>query len=90
MTKDIDLSNKRIIISRTDSIGDVMLTLPMCTWIKRQFENVHIIFLGNDYTKPVLDCFSDIDEFVNWKEIENLPLTQRVDFFKDLKLDFDY
>lgn len=87
MTKDIDLSNKRIIISRTDSIGDVMLTLPLCTWIKNHFKGVHIIFLGNDYTKPLVDCFSAVDQFVNWKEIENLPLTQRVDFFKDLKSD---
>lgn len=87
MTKNIDLTNKRIVISRTDSIGDVMLTLPLCAWIKQKFERVQIIFLGNSYTKSVIECFSSVDEFVDWKEIENLPSVQRVEFLKNLNVD---
>ena len=85
--KTIDLTNKRVIISRTDSIGDVMLTLPLCAWIKEKFSGVQIIFLGNNYTKSVIDCFSAVDEFVDWKEIENLPTVQRTDFLKELNAD---
>jgi len=85
--KAIDLTNKRVIISRTDSIGDVMLTLPICAWIKSKFIGVTVIFLGNDYTKPVVDCFSSVDEFIDWKHIENLPTTQRVDYFRSLQAD---
>jgi ADP-heptose:LPS heptosyltransferase len=36
----------RIIISRTDSIGDVILTLPLCVWLKKQFPQTELIFLG--------------------------------------------
>ena len=86
--KNIDLNDKRIIISRTDSIGDVMLTLPLCVWIKNNFKGVHIIFLGSLYTKPIVDCYSPpIDEFVDWKEIENLPTGQKIESFRNLKAD---
>ena len=87
MSKNIDLTNKRVVISRTDSIGDVMLTLPLCAWIKQQFPSAHVLFLGNNYTKSVIECFSAVDEFIDWKEIENLPTTQRVEFIKELKCD---
>ena len=87
MTKNIDLTNKRIVISRTDSIGDVMLTLPLCAWIKQKFAGVQILFLGNNYTKSVIECFSAIDEIVDWREIENLPTVQRVEFLKNLQAD---
>jgi ADP-heptose:LPS heptosyltransferase len=85
--KSIDLTNKRIIISRTDSIGDVMLTLPLCAWIKNNFKGVYILFLGNSYTKPVVESFAGIDEFVDWKEFENLPTVLRVDALKNLQAD---
>jgi heptosyltransferase-3 len=85
--KNIDLTDKRIIISRTDSIGDVMLTLPLCAWIKNNFKGVYIIFLGSLYTKPVVDCYSSVDEFVDWKEIENLPTGQKIESFRNLKAD---
>jgi ADP-heptose:LPS heptosyltransferase len=83
----IDLNNKRIVISRTDSIGDVMLTLPLCAWIKENFSNVQVIFLGNNYTKPVVECFSSVDQFADWKETENYSEKQKIDFLKSLNAD---
>ena len=85
--KKIDLTNKRIVISRTDSIGDVMLTLPLCAWIKNNFKNVYIIFLGSSYTKSVANCYASIDEFIDWKEIENLPTVQKIESFRNLNAD---
>lgn len=87
MNNEIDLSNKRIIISRTDSIGDVMLTFPICAWIKSHYKNVHLIFLGRAYTQPVVDCFSEVDEFQDWSEIEKMPTVQKVEFFRELNAD---
>ncbi len=77
----------RIIISRTDSIGDVMLTLPMCVWLKNNIPNATLIFLGRGYTQAIVDCFSVVDEFVDWKLIENIPTSQRPEAFKELKAD---
>lgn len=81
------MSVKRIIISRTDSIGDVMLTLPMCVWLKQTIKDVQLIYLGRNYTQPVVECFSVIDEFVDWKAIESLPTSQRFEALKELHAD---
>lgn len=78
---------ERIIISRTDSIGDVILTLPICNWIKQQYPNAHIIFLGKNYTLPILKAYSAIDEVCDWSEFENLPTVQRLSKFRELNAD---
>lgn len=77
----------RIIISRTDSIGDVMLTLPMLVWLKNHFPQVELVYLGSGYTKPIVDCFSVVDQFVDWKEIESLPSAERASVFRELNAD---
>ena len=81
----IDLNNKTVLISRTDSIGDVVLTLPMCVWIKKNYPTAKIIFLGNTYTKPVIECLPQIDEIIEWAELEKMPESIRVDFLKAKK-----
>ena len=62
---------KKIVISRTDSIGDVALTLPLAGILKEKFPNTKIIFLGNTYTKPILECCQNIDEIWEWAERKN-------------------
>lgn len=81
------LDIQRIIISRTDSIGDVILTLPLCAWLKSQLPACSIIFLGKAYTKPVIDCYSAVDEFVDWQEIEALPSAAKVARLAELSAD---
>lgn len=61
---------KHIIISRTDSIGDVVLTLPMAGVIKSYFPHVKITFLAQKYTEPVVRCCLDIDDVICWDEIK--------------------
>jgi len=78
---------KRIIISRTDSIGDVMLTLPLCAWLKQQFPDVFIIFLGKTYTLPILNAYKAVDLAVDWSEIATLPRKQQIQKFQELKAD---
>jgi heptosyltransferase-3 len=56
---------KRIIISRPDAIGDVILTLPLCGIIKKHNPNIHVIFLGKTYTQDVIECCEYVDEFIN-------------------------
>jgi heptosyltransferase-3 len=57
-----------ILISRTDSIGDVILTLPMAGILKLKFPNSKIYFLGNDYTKAIIERCEFVDHFVNIKD----------------------
>ncbi|TRX60864.1 glycosyltransferase family 9 protein [Fulvivirga sp. M361] len=54
-----------ILISRTDSIGDVILTLPMAGIIKKNMADCNVLFLGNDYTEAVIKKSPFIDKFIN-------------------------
>ncbi|MBN2682364.1 MAG: glycosyltransferase family 9 protein [Bacteroidales bacterium] len=61
-----------IILSRTDNLGDVILTLPMAGLIKKEFPDCRVLFLGKSYTKPIIDCCKNIDEFIDWSVLENM------------------
>lgn len=53
---------KKILIIRTDRIGDVVLTLPLAKIIKQAYPNSHITFLARDYTKVLPESNKYIDE----------------------------
>lgn len=59
---------ENIIISRTDSIGDVVLTLPVAKVLKDRFPGITIAFLGKKYTKPVIKACENVDLFIDEKE----------------------
>ena len=68
----------KIIISRTDSIGDVILTLPLCVWLKKQFPQSELVFLGRSYTKDIIACFDVVDTFLNFDDFSSLPTSERI------------
>jgi heptosyltransferase-3 len=70
---------KRILISRTDSIGDVSLTLPMCQALRNKYPEAEIIFIGKNYTRPVVKCFKAIDDFWDIDELFNQPITSQLE-----------
>ncbi|MBU2020139.1 MAG: glycosyltransferase family 9 protein [Bacteroidetes bacterium] len=78
---------KAILISRTDSIGDVMLTLPMCAALKEKFSNVKIYFLASNYTIPVIECMKVIDQVIDYNELINKSIKEQVGVFKSLEID---
>lgn len=72
-----------ILIARTDSIGDVILTLPMCGWIKRYFPNCNISFIGRTYTQAVIESSEHVDAFINWDDVENCARIDQVRLLRD-------
>lgn len=73
-----------ICISRTDSIGDVILTLPVAAVLKRSFPGVRIIFLGREYTRPVVNACVHVDEFLEVNDFYKngfAAVTKRPDCF---------
>lgn len=83
----MNLEGKRIIVSRTDSIGDVMLTLPVCHWLKHHFPSCHLIFLGKSYTRAVVEAYQSVDQFEDWTTYQNVPKTDKIQQFRALKAD---
>ncbi len=73
---------KTILLSRTDSIGDVILSIPMAGLLKEEFPNSKILFLGKSYTKDVIMLSKHIDKFINWSELENISIKEQISLFK--------
>ncbi|MFH1161297.1 MAG: glycosyl transferase family 9, partial [bacterium] len=78
---------KRILLSRTDSIGDVVLTLPMAGVLKKYFPGTEVLFLGRTYTRPIIEACTFIDQFIDWDSLKGLPWRQRVEAFRGLRAD---
>ena len=77
----------KIVISRTDSIGDVVLTLPLAGILKEQFPDAQIIFLGNTYTQPIIACSKHVDEIWEWAEIEKKQPAAQVGWLSEKQVD---
>lgn len=73
-----------IIISRTDAIGDVILTLPLAGYLKSLKPESKIYFLGKTYTKDVVSCCENIDVFLDWNEIRVLGKKEKTAFFRNI------
>lgn len=78
---------KRIIISRTDSIGDVILTLPMAGALKACNPDLEILFLGKSYTQDVVALSQYVDEFLNWDDVYDSSEEEKRNFIADLNAD---
>ena len=78
---------KTVIISRTDSIGDVVLTLPVAGFIKQHWPQSRIVFLGAEYTHSIVDCCPDVDQFLSWTALKDKSLDEQIRVFKDLNAD---
>jgi ADP-heptose:LPS heptosyltransferase len=68
---------QKILISRTDAIGDVSLTLPVCVALKQQFPEAELVYLCRKYTAPVVACFEPIDDMLIYEELEALSNDER-------------
>jgi len=67
-----------ILISRTDSIGDVMLTLPLCGKIKERWPSCTITFLGRGYTQGIIEACAHVDEYLNWDELKTQSPAEQI------------
>ena len=61
-------SPKNILIVRTDRIGDVVLSLPIASTIKKHYPECRISFLLRDYTKALAENNPFIDEIITLEE----------------------
>ena len=63
-------SPEKILIVRTDRIGDVVLSIPLAEIIKRKYPDCKIAYFIREYTKALLDGNSFIDEVIIADESE--------------------
>ena len=75
------------IISRTDAIGDVVLTLPVAGVLRSLYPQSTIYFLGRAYTEEVVRACEHIDGFLNWDEWKTLSDADAARTLADTKAD---
>jgi len=56
--------SKNILISRTDKLGDFVLSLPSFVLLKKTLPNTNLIALTQEYTKPIAELCDSIDTIV--------------------------
>ncbi len=72
---------KRILVVRTDKIGDVVLSLPVVTALRKHFPQAHIAMLTGYEIGPIVENHPDLDEalFLRDESIgEFLPLVRKL------------
>lgn len=75
------------LISRTDAIGDVVLTLPVAGWLKQAFPGCRVVLLGRTYTQAVADACPWVDSFLNVDELLTLPKAEQIRQFRQVQAD---
>lgn len=81
-------SPEKILIVRTDRIGDVVLSIPMAEIIKRKYPDCKIAYFIREYTRALLDGNSFIDEVIIADESEGV-ITFRKNLNKIKSKEFD-
>lgn len=64
---------KRLIISRTDNLGDVILTFPLAGYLKSMIPDLKITFIGKKYTQPIIANCEFVDHFLDREEVLQDP-----------------
>jgi heptosyltransferase-3 len=72
------MSAPTFLVSRTDAIGDVVLTLPVAGWLKQQYPGCRVVLIGRAYTAAVAAVCPWVDEFLNADELGQLPEKEQV------------
>lgn len=65
-----------VLIVRTDRLGDVVLTLPMATALKKAVPNTTVSFLVRNYTKALVERCPDVDDIRTVSD--KLPLLELI------------
>jgi ADP-heptose:LPS heptosyltransferase len=54
----------RILLSRTDRIGDLVLSTPAIATVRRSFPDAHVSIVTSEYNRVVVERNNDVDELI--------------------------
>ena len=76
----------RILVSRTDRIGDVVLTLPLCALLRARY-GAEVVVLGRRYTRPLLEASPHVDAVLDWDDVAVGDDASQRDLLRDARAD---
>lgn len=77
----------RIVVSRTDRIGDVVLAFPLLGLLRERFPDAEICFLGRRQVAPVVAACVHADRFVEWRLDSRIPADEEAAALRSLDAD---
>lgn len=69
---------RRILVSRTDGLGDVILTLPIAVAIKERLPEAQVAFMVQPYTAPIVRRIAAIDEVLPVSDVRRALHLMRI------------
>ncbi len=79
---------KRILIVRTDRIGDVILTLPLAEVLRKNFPEAHIAMMIRRYTSELVEDNRNVNQILYYDNDNHpLPFFQLVSILRDQHFD---
>jgi ADP-heptose:LPS heptosyltransferase len=76
------MSVPTFLVSRTDAIGDVVLTLPVAGWLKLRYPSCRVVLLGRSYTAAVAAACPWVDAFLDVDKLAQLPAKEQLTQFQ--------
>lgn len=73
---------KRIIVSRTDKIGDLILSIPSFFMIKKMYPNAELVVLVRKYNYEIVKNLPYIDRIMKIDEYSQSELIEKIAYFK--------
>ncbi|MCU0416995.1 MAG: glycosyltransferase family 9 protein [Cytophagaceae bacterium] len=73
---------RRLVLSRTDSIGDVVVSLTTAAYLKKLYPDLFLYFIGRSYTQAIIEACPYVDQFLDRDTIvtnKGLPPTVQAD-----------
>ena len=73
---------KRILVSRTDKIGDLILSIPSFFMLKKMYPNAELVAIVRKYNMDIVKNLAYIDRFVIIDEYNKAELLEKIAYFK--------
>ncbi len=76
----------RILVARTDRIGDVALSLPVFASLRRAYPEARIVALSRDYTKSLFEMSPDVDDVIHFdSDNAHVPIRRFVRLAREIR-----
>ena len=67
----------RLLVSRTDRLGDVVLTLPLLGLLRERWPAADLLFLTRRYARPIAEASAHVHGVVEWPEHHEATSNER-------------
>jgi ADP-heptose:LPS heptosyltransferase len=78
---------RRILVSRTDRLGDCILTLPLCGLLRERYPSAEVVFLARSYTRPFVERSRHVAEVADWGAMQKEGASGRAAALRALRCD---